>query len=75
MSTDDLRTLLADAPRLTAAVEAVLEEHPATHGCITHYMRTDCECEPHVICVTCSVTHPCRTVAAIHAALIGDDDD
>lgn len=68
-----------------AAVEAVLEEHPATQiGCIAHYGRTDCECDPRFTCATCAVAHPCPTVVlirealdviAIHAARIGDDDD
>lgn len=60
-------------PHLIAAVEAVLAEHPATQlGCITHYARSDCECEPRLICSTCAVNYPCPTVTAIHAALIGE---
>ena len=67
------RTLV---PHLIAALEAVLEEHPVTRlGCLTHYGRTDCECERRFICATCSVIYPCPTVAAIHAALIGDNDE
>ncbi|WP_040281367.1 hypothetical protein [Tessaracoccus massiliensis] len=64
-----------DLPRLIAAVWAVLEMHPALAiGCITHYARSDCECEPRFICAQCTVTHPCTTVAAIRSALIGGDD-
>lgn len=67
------RTLV---PRLIASVEAVLAEHPATQlGCITHYARSDCECETRLICSTCAVNYPCPTVTTIHNALIGDDDD
>lgn len=63
-------------PRLIAAVEAVLEEHPATRlGCITHYARTDCGCEQRFTCATCAVTHPCPTVTAIRSALIGGGDE
>lgn len=60
-------------PRLIAAVEAVLAEHPAARlGCITHYARTDCECETRFTCATCAVTHPCPTVTAVEAALRGE---
>ena len=68
------REFIADArtalPAAVAALKAVLDEHPATRlGCITHYARSDCECEPRFTCATCAVTHPCPTVAAIHATL------
>ena len=70
-------TLIADArtslPAALAALKAVMEEHPATRlGCITHYARSDCECEPRFTCATCAVTHPCPTVAAIEVALRGE---
>jgi len=106
MSTDDLRTLLdrldplADATRLIAAVEAVLDLHApealevlasdcATEEC-DHW--DECPTETFMVCRECyrvadetepyfgernvgPVAHPCPTVAAIHAALIGDNDE
>lgn len=65
-----------DVAHLIAAVEAALAEHPTLRlGCIIHLGRSDCECEPLIICAKCAVTHPCPSVAAIRAALIGEDNE
>lgn len=76
-TTDDLRELLARMRRASAfvdppgavvplitAVEAVLELHyPEPYAQGPDY------------CAECEHRYPCATVTAIHAALIGGDDD
>ena len=58
--------LIAEVESLRATVKRVWDLHaPSRLGCITHYARTNCGCEPRQVCRDCGQAYPCPTLLAL----------
>lgn len=63
----------AEVESLRVAVKRVWGLHtPVRLGCIIHYGRTDCGCEPRQACHGCGQAYPCSTLLALDGG--GSDD-